>query len=167
MKKFITVLFAILLSGTVHAANSGLKTAGDVLQFAIPAYAAAMTIYEDDWQGTKQLAAAYGATIATTYALKYTISEERPDGSNNQSFPSGHTASAFSGATFIHRRYGWKRAVIPYLLSGVVGYSRVDAKAHYIHDVLAGAAIAGAFSYWLADYNVQVSPTSVRFSLQF
>ncbi|WP_304216187.1 hypothetical protein [Phocaeicola plebeius] len=38
--------------------------------------------------------------------LKYTTKEMRPDNSSNNSFPSGHTATAFMCATILHKEYG-------------------------------------------------------------
>ncbi|MEG0925467.1 hypothetical protein [Chryseobacterium sp.] len=42
---------------------------------------------------------------AFTMPLKYLVKEERPDGSNTLSFPSGHAATAFSSAQFMFREY--------------------------------------------------------------
>ena len=42
----------------------------------------------------------------TTYLLKHTVHRMRPDGTDNKSFPSGHTAVAFSGATVLHKEFG-------------------------------------------------------------
>ena len=61
--------------------------------------------------------------------------------SNYESFPSGHTALAFSGASFIAYRYEKKYAIPAYLLATFVGYSRVYAKKHYWDDVIVGAGI--------------------------
>lgn len=36
-------------------------------------------------------------------------------------------------------------------MASFVAYSRVDAKKHYIHDVLAGALIAGGFTWLFVD----------------
>lgn len=52
-------------------------------------------------------ASAFAVESAIVYALKYTIREERPDGSAFNSFPSGHTAAAFTGAELIRRDLGW------------------------------------------------------------
>lgn len=44
-----------------------------------------------------------GAMAATVYGLKHTIRRTRPDGSSMDSFPSGHTATAFMTATMLHK----------------------------------------------------------------
>ena len=68
-------------------------------------------------------------------------------------FPSGHTSAAFQGASFIHYRYGLKKAIVPYIAATFVAYSRVYSEKHYLHDVLAGAFI-GTFSnyYFVSKY---------------
>ena len=55
-------------------------------------------------------------------------------------FPSGHAATAFQGAAFIHRRYGIRRAWPAYVLATFTAWTRVDADEHDTADVLAGAA---------------------------
>ncbi len=64
------------------------------------------------------------------------------------SFPSGHTASAFMGAAFIHFHFGFYWSVIPYLLAALTGYSRIQAKNAWLRDVVAGAGLAIAISYF-------------------
>lgn len=100
----------------------------------------------DDSTGRNQLLLSYGSTIAATYALKYSVGKERPDGSDNLSFPSGHTSSAFSGASFMAKRYGWDVGIPAYIAASFVGYSRVHADKHDWVDVSAGAALAIAFN---------------------
>ncbi len=130
---------------------------GDLLQFMIPAYALGMSVNEKDIEGTKQMVYSYGTTQIIVHAVKMIVSEERPDGSNHHSFPSGHTASAFSGASFIHHRYGLSQAAIPYGLALFVGFSRVYARRHYTHDVLAGAMISSLVSYFMVDKYVDIT----------
>jgi membrane-associated phospholipid phosphatase len=81
--------------------------------------------------------------VAATYttALKYTTRRERPDGSNNQSFPSGHTSNAFAWATIGAHYYGWKLGVPGYAVASLIGISRMEKNVHYLSDVLAGAGL--------------------------
>ena len=78
---------------------------------------------------------------AYTTILKYSVQRTRPDGSNNLSFPSGHTSSAFSLATVAKQHYGWKVGVPAYLLASGIGLSRIEKDKHYLSDVLAGATL--------------------------
>lgn len=76
--------------------------------------------------------------------MKSSINVQRPDGSNNNSFPSGHTATAFVGAHILFREY---KDTSPWI--GVAGYAiatgtgllRVTNKKHWLSDVSAGAGI--------------------------
>jgi len=82
--------------------------------------------------------------MALTYSLKYLIKKERLEGRKlYDSFPSGHTSSAFSGASFIQRRYGWNYGVTAYVLASIVAVSRTEAPDGYhdFWDVFAGAVI--------------------------
>ncbi len=72
-------------------------------------------------------------------ALKYTVRRERPDGSNDKSFPSGHAASSFATATVLHRHYGWKIGVPAYALGGYVSLARMAWNRHHATDVVMGA----------------------------
>ena len=72
-------------------------------------------------------------------ALKYTVRRERPDGSNNKSFPSGHSASAFATATVLQRHYGWKVGVPAYALGGYIALARMAWNRHHATDVVMGA----------------------------
>jgi membrane-associated phospholipid phosphatase len=76
-----------------------------------------------------------------TELLKVTVRRERPDRSNNQSFPSGHSSNAFALATVAERHYGWKVGVPAYALAAAIGYARVVRDKHYLSDSVAGAAL--------------------------
>jgi membrane-associated phospholipid phosphatase len=78
---------------------------------------------------------------AYTSILKYSVQRTRPDASNNLSFPSGHTSTAFSLATVANHHYGWKVGVPAYVLASGIGFSRIEKDKHYLSDVLAGATI--------------------------
>lgn len=161
---------SILIIGALYCECACAKTAieeiGNYLQVIVPAYAFGMAVNEKDWQGAKQFAYSFASMQVSVWGLKSAVGETRPDGSDKNSFPSGHTASAFSGATFIHKRYGIKRAIVPYLLAGFTGYSRIEAHKHYLHDVVAGAAVSGLFTWlFVSKYDglqVSASPEHVK-----
>jgi membrane-associated phospholipid phosphatase len=73
--------------------------------------------------------------------IKVAVGRERPNGENDQSFPSGHASNAFAIAAVAERHYGWKIGVPGYILAGVVGASRIQQDKHYVSDVVAGATL--------------------------
>jgi membrane-associated phospholipid phosphatase len=77
-------------------------------------------------------------------AIKFSTGRTRPDGSNTQSFPSGHTASAAATAAVLQRHFGWKVGAPAYAFAGYVAASRMSADKHHLSDVLMGAAIGVA-----------------------
>ena len=89
--------------------------------------------------------ASYGVMAAFVNSIKYTTSEMRPDGSTRNSWPSGHTATAFVGATILHKEYGLTRSpwysIGGYTLATATGVMRVLNNRHWISDVLSGAGI--------------------------
>jgi hypothetical protein len=73
--------------------------------------------------------------------LKFATHRERPDGSNFQSFPSGHAAATFAAATVIERHLGWKGAAIGYGIASYVAASRLHDNVHNVSDVVFGSAV--------------------------
>jgi membrane-associated phospholipid phosphatase len=123
---------------------------GDVLQYAIPASAAIYSMLTKDYEGLGKLALSVGTATAVTYGLKYAVGRPRPyqySDERGTSFPSFHTASAFAGAAYWQRRYGWYAGIPAYALAATAGYSRVWGNYHYWTDVAAGAAIGTASAY--------------------
>ncbi len=88
--------------------------------------------------------ASFAVNAGVTYALKRTIHERRPDGTDNRSFPSGHTSIAFCGATSLMHEYykvsPWI-GVTGYAVATTVAVDRVRRNRHHWGDVVAGAAI--------------------------
>lgn len=121
--------------------NDFIEESGDVLQIAIPALAMGSTIlYRDGSKPGWQFARSYGICFVTTHGLKRLLNKRRPNG-GYRAFPSGHTSSAFCGASFLQKRYGWQVGLPSYLLAGYVGWTRIDADQHDVWDVIGGAAI--------------------------
>ncbi len=114
---------------------------GDVILFALPAATLGTSFIIGDNKGAWQFTKGLLLTEAVTFGLKLGINKPRPDFSNDNSFPSGHTSTVFHSAGYIHRRYGFKYSIPAYALAGFTGASRIDSKKHDILDVLAGAAI--------------------------
>ena len=146
MKKIFALSFAIYFISISYGYSTERKI-GDILQLALPVTALTSTYYMNDFDGFKSFVKSYFTTVSMTYLLKEGVHKRRPDGSDYLSFPSGHTSSAFAGASFIHFRYGLKYSIPLYLLASFTGYSRVESKKHYTEDVIAGAGLA-IFSSW-------------------
>ncbi len=103
---------------------------------------------------TIQLLMANAIMGGIVQTMKYSFKETRPDNSNNQSFPSGHTALAFTNATLLFQEY--KDSNLWYASSGFVfatatGVLRVANNKHYTSDILTGAGI-GMASAFLVSY---------------
>ncbi len=139
----------ILASPICAADNSDLELAGDIVAVAIPALAYGSTYYMNDKAGRQQFYKSFATNLAATQVLKSTISKERPNGEDDDSFPSRHVSVAFQGASFIHKRYGLRSSIPAYVGAGFVAYTRLEADEHDATDVLAGAALGIASSMYL------------------
>jgi membrane-associated phospholipid phosphatase len=93
--------------------------------------------------GTDMLSAQIVAQ-ALTQAIKLSARRERPDGSNNHSFPSGHASATFATATVLQRHLGWRAAVPTYTVATYVAMSRLQENRHFLSDVVFGAALGVA-----------------------
>ena len=100
----------------------------------------------------------YVIMAALVNGIKYTAKEMRPDGSTANSWPSGHTATSFVGATLLHKEYGLTRSpwysVAGYGVATATGVMRVLNNRHWISDVMSGAGIgilSGELGYAICD----------------
>lgn len=169
--KSYTFLICFLLSQMSFAQNSAIQKSGDILRFLPVAVATGSTfIYtkgenEKWYTGGLQLSQTMATSMGATYALKYIIKKPRPDGSDSLSWPSAHTSSAFSGAAFLQKRYGWKIGIPSYLVASYVGFTRIHSNKHDIWDVLGGAVIGISSAYlWTKPYkenNLAFSPAKL------
>lgn len=122
----------------------------DYLQFFGPTAVVGLKLAgvegRSDWPRLFASAAlSYGIMAGFVNGIKYTAKEMRPDGSTANSWPSGHTATAFVGATLLHKEYGLTRSpwysVAGYGLATATGVMRVLNNRHWISDVMSGAGI--------------------------
>ncbi|MEJ5052504.1 phosphatase PAP2 family protein [Chryseobacterium culicis] len=117
-------------------------------------YAPAVAVYGLKLAGVKgrnnigRATLSYGTSLAImailVNSIKYTAKVERPDGSNNNSFPSGHTAMAFTNASFLHKEYGIVNpaySIAGYGSATITGLGRNLNNRHWVPDILAGAGI--------------------------
>lgn len=176
MKKFCAYIILLISFFNINAqetinnfnrsnSQKAVMYSSDIIATALPLTASVASLLQKDWTGFKQFALSSATAVGTSLILKYAIDKERPDFSNNNSFPSGHSAVAFSSAAFIHRRYGWKFGVPAFAVATYVGWARIYSKKHDIWDVLAGAAIGAgaAFIYtkpFAQKHQVQIVPAS-------
>jgi membrane-associated phospholipid phosphatase len=119
-------------------------------QIMLPLSAGCIALSRNDHEGFARLVLAAMVNQLCLEFLKTVIPEVRPNGST-RSFPSGDTAAAFLGPAFIFLRYGpramplhqaWMTAV-----AVTVAVSRVLIKAHWVHDVAAGAVLGCSVVY--------------------
>ncbi len=128
-------------------------------------YFPAVMVYGLNWTGVKgehgfkdrtiiyAMSQLIAAAIVTP--AKNIIAEERPDGSNRKSFPSGHAATAFSTAQFMYREYRGNNLLLSlsgYPFAIFTGVYRVINNKHWMTDVVAGAGVgilSTELAYWL------------------
>ncbi len=93
---------------------------------------------------TKYLVISNAIASAVTFSLKGIVSKSRPDGSDNDSFPSGHTTTSFVNASVLMHEFKDSAPILAYsgyLFSTTTGVFRMVNDKHWISDVLVGAGI--------------------------
>ncbi|MCB0350274.1 MAG: phosphatase PAP2 family protein [Bdellovibrionales bacterium] len=103
-----------------------------------------------DHMTTMLLATAYA--VGTSSILKFIVHEPRPnDRTTYNSFPSGHTTSAFAFSSVIIAEHGfWPWGFAATALATLTGISRVNDHKHYLHDVTAGFTIGSAYGFGIS-----------------
>ena len=137
--------------GSRHVLLTNFKThIDDYTQYFGPALTLGLKIGgvegRSDWgRFLTSAALSYGIMAGLVNGIKYTAKEMRPDGSTRNSWPSGHTATSFVGATILHKEYGLTRSpwysVAGYGVATATGIMRVLNNRHWVSDVLSGAGI--------------------------
>lgn len=117
-------------------------------------YAPVMAVYGLDWVGinakhnfrdrTFIVITSHLIMGGSVQAVKMATGVERPDGSNRYSFPSGHTATAFTGAHILFREYRESSpwiSITGYATATLVGVMRILNRKHWVSDVVTGAGV--------------------------
>ncbi|MBR4119364.1 MAG: phosphatase PAP2 family protein [Bacteroidales bacterium] len=95
--------------------------------------------------------------VGSVELLKHTIDSPRPNGEDNHSFPSGHTATAFMSATLLNKEYGHLSPWIPvasYTVASLTAMGRQFNSEHWVSDLFVGAGIgivSAELGYYFAD----------------
>lgn len=152
------VLTAVLLAQPAAAmSRHDWNVASRVGEVGLGLGAIGLPAVQGDMPGVWQAGGSIVAGGLTAEALKQIFPKERPDGSGNDSFPSGHTSISFAAAASMHQRYGWQVGVPATLVATFVGVARVKADKHHWYDVVAGAAIGEASGFLITKpYDQQV-----------
>lgn len=152
----------LALASPVHASDKDWDTASTIGVGALAAWSLGVPAITGDGKGALQAAGSIGAAYAVSSGLKEVFPEMRPDGSDNRSFPSGHTAAAFGAAASILERRGAGEGIPAFALASFVGAARVAADKHHWYDALAGAAIGTGsgllLTHSLAEQRMALTP---------
>ncbi len=142
-------------------ANVALGTEFAVTVFATPSG----EVFSQDWfaakaRGLTVEGAAALAAFGVNQGFKGAVSRTRPDGSDDRSFPSGHTSGAFTFSTLANRNLnsiempGHLRRLTQIgnlVTASAVGWARVEGEKHFPSDVLASAALGYFLNAFIHD----------------
>jgi membrane-associated phospholipid phosphatase len=120
----------------------GHESTGKAVAIALPLLAGGFSAWRGDKTGLAELTVDTLASVGTAYGLKQIVREQRPDGSDYESFPSATSALAFAPAVYVWDRYGWEYGVPAIAAATYAGWTRVDARKHHWYDVAASAGLA-------------------------
>lgn len=104
-------------------------------------------------------ATAYAALGVMVNVTKYVVSEKRPDSGALNSFPSGHTATAFMGAELVREEYGVGYGIGAYSIAVGIAFLRLYNDRHWLNDIIAGAGIgilSARIGYWLLPWERKI-----------
>jgi len=90
-----------------------------------------------------------------TQVLKFMVHEPRPNNTSGnrsyESFPSGHTASAFSFSSTVIAEHGfWPYGALATAMASFTGFSRMNDNKHYVHDVVGGFTLGTVYGFGIA-----------------
>jgi membrane-associated phospholipid phosphatase len=150
MFRSITLLAACIAMSASPAFAKGEKTwatISDIGAYGLATVAIGLPIVEKDKHGAFQAAGSIAATSLITKGMKEAFPELRPDGSDRKSFPSGHTAMAFTAAASLYNRQGQSVGIPALAVATLVGVARVKADKHFWYDAVVGAGIGAGVGF--------------------
>lgn len=146
---FFLVLLMVGINSPAYAlSNKQWANISDVGAYSLLGTSLLWPVIDSDWRGLRDAGLSLGTSTAITQFGKAVIHKQRPDNSDDKSFPSGHSSMAFAAATTLYLRNGWEFGVPAYAIATLTAGARVGAKKHFWIDVIAGAAV-GTGSAWL------------------
>lgn len=191
MKKLVIIFMAVWLGAIPLMARDDAQTlagagpdrGADCLQYLPMVFPEVMKISGVPTRsGWGRLVVSQGVSVVlmagSVYSLKKLVTSRRPDRSDYDSFPSGHSAWAFAGATVVAKELGWRSpwyAVGAYAFATGVAMERVIDRHHSAIDAVCGAAIGVGMTqlgYLITDriygshglcerYRLSVQPTAM------
>ncbi len=124
-------------------------------------------------QASDDLLQGLAVTAATVGTLKLLSGRTRPNGAPH-SFPSGHTATAFTVATVLDSHLGPRIGIPAHILAAATAIARVEHRKHYISDVIFGASVGIAVGLAVSDQDsplfrpeIDVRADRAAFTLRF
>ena len=102
---------------------------------------------------------AYAAMGLMVNVTKHTVDEKRPDSGALNSFPSGHTATAFMGAELVREEYGNGYGIGAYTFAAGIAFLRLYNDRHWLNDIIAGAGVgilSARIGYWLLPWERKI-----------
>lgn len=139
---------------SLHEPLGGASKIGDLYGQVIPnaAYTFGMlghSYFTKNEISGKRAELMFKATVyagLTTTVLKYTVREPRPDNiQEKNSFPSGHTTTAFAFASVVAVEHEWYWGAPALALAALTGVSRMNDGRHFLIDVVAGMTIGASY----------------------
>ncbi len=173
--RWLKISLVLLVVGIVDpgAARAGLldDSDADSVRNLLLLSGVAVAGYRRDIDGLRQFGSSVLLTSGLTLAAKALVDSERPNGEDNDSFPSGHVATAFAGAGFLQRRYGLRFGIPAYLAATSVALNRLENDHHRVVDVAAGGLIAFIVNRYLVTQapaiEAQFSATNLSVGIRY
>ena len=142
---------ALIVFGIAAAHAQSQRRSGDVLATAMPIATLGTELVLGDRDGAWQYALTLTVSMASTEVLKKATHVERPDGSNDKSFPSGHAVRAFSVSSYVRRRHGLDAAWPLYVAGLYVGHTRAAIHRHRWRDIAGAALVSEGAALWFVE----------------